>query len=312
MAMQNLKTRFATEGFRAMRLNPDGTIPAASRFLGFTGTVDLSAILDVGDAADLTVKIDSTAEDTNTVDFTDAVDKAAVTVAEAVAALTTAAFTGITWSLDTATGRLKGVSATGTYVQVYGELAAALDFGQGLDHGGEGLVFVKSFDDLTKSIGLPKNIKAKEEIDVEGAQGTVTRMVISAKLQGMSPVIATKNKSYDMLEMIQGGTYNRTNNTYDPPLSSRTQSPRFFVEVYSPLYSQGVSKMEDLTHYEKLLIRSCIGMEGDVPIEAKAWANYSFNLEATEYVNESSVTLPAWQESQLTLANFEALNVETV
>jgi len=310
--MQNLKTRFATEGFRAMRLNPDGTIPAASRFLGFTGTVDLSAILDVGDAADLTVKIDSTAEDTNTVDFTDAVDKAAVTVAEAVAALTTAAFTGITWSLDTATGRLKGVSATGTYVQVYGELAAALDFGQGLDHGGEGLVFVKSFDDLTKSIGLPKNIKAKEEIDVEGAQGTVTRMVISAKLQGMSPVIATKNKSYDMLEMIQGGTYNRTNNTYDPPLSSRTQSPRFFVEVYSPLYSQGVSKMEDLTHYEKLLIRSCIGMEGDVPIEAKAWANYSFNLEATEYVNESSVTLPAWQESQLTLANFEALNVETV
>jgi hypothetical protein len=128
----------------------------------------------------------------------------------------------------------------------------------------------------------------------------------------MSPVIATKNKSYDMLEMIQGGTYNRTNNTYDPPLSSRTQSPRFFVEVYSPLYSQGVSKMEDLTHYEKLLIRSCIGMEGDVPIEAKAWANYSFNLESTEYVDAAGVTLPAWQESQLTLANFEALNVETV
>jgi hypothetical protein len=312
MAMQNLKTRFATEGFRAMRLNPDGTIPRATRFLGFTNTVDVTGVIDVSDAADLTIKIDNGTAETKSVDFTPAVSKSAVTVAEAVSVLTTAAFTGITWSADASTGRLKGVSASGTYVQVYGELAPYLDFGQAIDHGGEGLVFVKSFDDLTKSIGLPKNIKAKEEIDVEGAQGTVTRMVIAAKLQGMSPVIATKNKSYDLLEMIQGGDYDRTANTYDPPLSSRTQSPRFFIEVFSPLYSQGVSKMEDLTHYEKLLIRSCVGMEGDVPIEAKAWANYSYNVEATEYVDESSVTHPAWQESQMTLTQFEALNVETV
>lgn len=312
MAFINLLTRFATTGFRAMRHNPDGTIPTAARFLGFSGTVDVSGIIDVSNEADLTLKLDDGTEETKTVDFSGVSDDTAVTVAEAVSALTTAAFTGVTWTADTATGRLKGAFASGAYVQVYGDLAPYLDFGQALTHGGLGLVFVKAFNDLTKSIGLPKNIKAKEEIDMEGALGTITRMVIAAKLQGISPVFATKNKDYDLLELIQGGTYDRTNGTYDPPLSTRTQSPTFFVEIYSPMYAQGVKKLEDEAAYEKLVLRSCVGMEGDTPAEAKAWANYTYNVESTEYTNESGVTLSAYQEAQLTLSAFEALDVVNV
>jgi hypothetical protein len=313
MAMLNRKTRFATEGLRFMRLNPDGTIPTAARFLGFANTVDLSAVL-VADIGDLTVKVDGGAEDTNSINFTAAADITAVTVAEAVAALTTAAFTGITWSADSATGRLKGVSATGAYVQVYGELAAPMDFGQGLLHGGEGLKFYKFFDDEAMSIGLPKNIKDKEEIDQEGALGTITRMVIGAKLLGLSPVVALKVKDYDVLELVQGGTYNRTAvpPKYDPPTSDVTEHPTFFVEIFSPIYAVGITKLESRDGYEMLLLRSCMGIEGDVPIEAKSWANYAFNLEATEYFTEAGVKLPAYQEGTLTEAQFLALDVENV
>jgi hypothetical protein len=309
--MLTQKSRFATEGARFMRNNPDGTMPRATRFLGFANTADLSAVttLDIGS---LSIKIDGAAVMTEDVDFTAAVDIAAVTVAEAVTALTAAAFAGITWSADAATGRLMGVAASGTYVQVYGTLAPALDFGQGIEHGGLGLKWAKLFNDRAISIDLPKNIKDKEEIDLEGAKGTITRMVIGSKLQGLSPVVTLKDKDYDLLELVQGGTYDRVNNTYDPPTSDESEHPQFFMEIFSPLYAEGTNKMENMSGYEKFLIRSAIGMEADVSIAAKSWATYAFNVEATDYYNESGVKSPSYQEATLTVAQFDALNVVNV
>jgi hypothetical protein len=107
-------------------------------------------------------------------------------------------------------------------IQVTGRLAAALDFGQGIKHGGNGLEIISFFDDETISIGLAKDIKDKEEIDIEGAKGTVTRMVIGAMLQGLSPVVTLKENDYHLLEMIQGGKLDREKGTYDPPLSSES------------------------------------------------------------------------------------------
>lgn len=311
MAYLNQKSRFATEGFRAKRLNPDGTIPTASRFLGFANTANLDAVL-TAHVADLTIKIDNGTAQTESVDFTAASDESAVTVAEAVTALTAAGFTGITWSSDTATGRLKGVAASGTEIEVSGPLAAALDFGMGIEHGGNGLEFIRCFNDRTISIGMTKNKKDKEEIDLEGAKGGLTRMIISAKLLGQTLAIATKDKDYDLLELIQGGTFDRTTGQYDPPLSSRQESPQFFIDVFSPIYSEGSNKLEDMTGYEQIRFRTCIGMEGDVPVEAKAWANYAYDIESTEYENENGVKLPAWFEKTMTVETFEGMNVETV
>lgn len=304
--MLNRKQRFATKGFRIRRLNPDGTRMTKSRMLGFFGTADLSAVttLDVGS---LTVKIDGVV-DTNDVDFSAAADISAVTVAEAVTALTAAGFAGVTWSADASTGRLLGVAAAGVTVQVYGAIAAALDFGQGVDFGGQGCLWYKFFDNSVVSIGLPKNIKDKEEIDSEDANGVITRMIIGAKMLGISPAIVLKKKDYDVLELIQGGTYDRTANTYDPPLSDETEHPMFEIEVFSPIYDEGTNKAGDMSGYEQLLLRSCIGMEGDVPIEAKAWAQYAYNVESTDYKDATGVIWPSYQEATLTVAAFDTLN----
>lgn len=313
MGYVNKKARFATEGFRVKRSNPDGTVPTATRFVGFANTVDLSDVLDdITDAAELTIKIDNGTAEKKTVDLSDAVDKTAVTVAEAVTALNTAAFTGVTFSKEEGTGRLMGTHSTGTEVAVTGPLAAALDFGQGIAHGGNGLEFIKGFDDRTMSIGMTKNKKDKEEIDQEGAKGGITRMLISAKLLGQTLAIAMKDKDYELLELIQGGSFNRTSGRYTPPPSTRLESPLFFIDVFSPIYGEGENKMENMSGYEQLRFLSCTGMEGDVPVEAKAWANYSFDVEASEYTDKDGKKEPAWWEQSMTVETFEGMNVETV
>ena len=313
MAYVNKKARFATEGFRVKRSNPDGTVPTATRFVGFANTADLSDVLDdTLDTADLTIKIDNGTAQTETVDLTAAVDKTAVTVDEAKTALTAADFTGITWSKEAGTGRLMGTHATGKEIAVTGPLAAALDFGQGIAHGGNGLEFIKGFNDRTMSIGMTKNKKDKEEIDQEGAKGGITRMLISAKLLGQTLAIAMKDKDYEMLELIQGGTFDRESGRYTPPPSTRLESPLFFIDVFSPIYGEGENKMENMSGYEQLRFLSCTGMEGDVPVEAKAWANYAYDVEASEYTNEEGKKEPAWWEQSMDVATFEGMYVETV
>lgn len=308
----NRKERFATEGLRFQRHNGDGTIPTAQRFLGFANTVDLSGVL-TGGAADLIIKIDSADPITEAIDFSAVLDDTEVTVDEAITALT-GAFSGITFSQDTKTSRLKGsVSAsTAKIIQIYGPLAAALDFGQSLKHGGNGLEVISFFEDEPISIGLPKDIKDKEEIDIEGAKGTITRMIIGAMLQGISPVVTLKQKDYYLLELVQGGKLDRVTGTYNPPLSKESDHPTFYAEIFSALYSEGSNKLSDVAGYEKLLLRSMIGMEGDVPIDAKAWAQYAFNLTATEYTDDNGDLWPAYQEQTLSLEEFDALRVKNV
>jgi len=205
-----------------------------------------------------------------------------------------------------------GTNLNGKIVQVLGRLAAALDFGNCLKHGGNGLEVISFFDDDTISIGLPKNIKDKEEIDIEGAKGTITRMIIGAMIQGISPVFTTKVKDYYLLELIQGGKLDRETGIYNPPLSHESEHPTFWGEMFSPIYSKGSSKASDVAGYERLLLRTMMGMEGDVPAEAKAWAQYAYNLVATEYTDENDKKYPAWEEQTITASQFDGLNVKGI
>ena len=200
-------------------------------------------------------------------------------------------------------------AVSGDKIQVLGKLAAALDFGQGIKLGGNGLEIISFFGDETVSIGLPKDIKDKEEIDQEGAQGTLTRIVIGAKLQGISPVVTFRQKDYNFVEMVQGGKLNRETGTYDPPLSHETDKPKFYFEVYSPVFNSGTSESTAMAGFEKLLFRIATGIEGDVPIEAKGQASYAYNLTCTEYTDENGVKFPAWQEQILSLTQFDALRL---
>ena len=311
MAMPTLQTGFAAEGSRWMRKNPDGTKPTKDRLIGFAGTVDLSGVL-TNHEADITIQIDNGAPVKKT--FTcNAENESAVTVAEAFAALTTCAFTSFTWSADSVTGRLKGEYAgTGTIIQITGALAAALDFGQGIEHGGNGLEMVKCFDERMMSVTLPKAKKDKEDIDQEGSYGQTKRMTIAERMLGLNPVMTLRDKDYDLLELVQGGTYDRTAKTYKPPLSTRTEMPTFWGEIFVRTYGNGASKVSDNKYIQKYTLNHCTGSEGDLSAEAKQWWSYVYNISNTEYTDETGALKEAYEEGFMTKSEYIALDVLNV
>ena len=305
------KQRWATDGFRVQRHNSDNTIASPQRFVGFANTADLSRVLE-DDRAPLIIKIDAEPCVTRTVDFSNALDTSRVTVAEAVAALNNADFPRIVFSSDAATGRLKGAVSAGSsaiVIQVVSPLAAALDFGQGIKYNGNGLEWRSYFNNEVVSIGLTKDIQDRETIDTESAKGKVRRMTIPAKTLGKSPVFTMMEKDYFLRELIEGGTLDRETGTYNPPLGGDGGSPSFCVEIFSPMYSKDANTVGDYSGFERIFLRSVTGLEGDVPIEAKSWAQYAYNCTAVGYADEYGEQLPAWEEQSLTIEQFDALRV---
>jgi hypothetical protein len=308
------KARFALEGFRVKRCNPDKTYAGPQRTLGFTGEIDLTGILD-NDKAPLSVKIDGGPWQEENVDFS-AATITAVNPSNAVTALNAAGFSGVTFSVNPVTGRLMASAAGAFELQIKGELAGALDFGQCRKYGGLGVYYIKYFNDETIGVTLPNDMKEKEEIDLEGAKGTITRMVIPAKRLGVSPSITAKFKNDELLQMIQGGEYVPSDGAepavYLPPTSQANGSPLFSLDVIAPLYGDGTSTVDQVTHFDRRLFWCCTGTEGDVPMEAKAWAQFAYNINATEYTDENGVLLPADKRFEYTLEQFEALKVYDV
>lgn len=311
----NRRSRFAAKSFRLMRNNPDGTNPTASNMLGFSGTANLTGVL-TSKVADLTVKIDNGTAETKSVDFTAASSESAVTIAEAVTALTTAAFTSLTFSSGTdkdGNACLKCVASTGTYIQITGELAAALGFGNGINFGGNGLeIFHFTDGDGLVSITMPKDTVDKQQIDVESSTGTVRRMNIGAKLLGVSPVISVYKDDYGVLEAIEGGVWDRTEDTYTPPLATETTHPSLMMEVYAPLVNKDNANLGDEDSYELTTLHNCQGMEGDEDFANKDWKTVTYNITASEYTDSTGVAHPAYDKKRISKTAYEALDIANV
>jgi hypothetical protein len=315
--MINKKTVFGPEGAFIVRNNPDGTPATPSRILGFYGTVDLSSIGATN--ARLGVKIDNGVEEINTVDWAAAVDPTAVTVAEMVTAITNAAFTNITVSQDTYTDRLLIVHDTPAsvdFLQVFSvdtdpTFAALLDFGQGQDFGGNGIVFFEAFDNL-KTVALPKNIKAKEEIETESGDGTIISVILNAIIKGYTPVLTMTDDDYYIKEVVQGGTWAPLTNEYTPPLSSVTTSPIFSIYYFGPQYGKGTNQRGTKAGYLMKKIYSVTGLEADESHETKTLKETAYNCDATEWTDECGVRQPFYTDKIYTTDEFDALDVESI
>lgn len=320
----NRKENFGVEGFRIQRNNPDGTIPTYDSMLGFSGTIDVSGLSGAA-TENIAIKEDNGSVDDQVVDISGGVyaDSSAATVAEVVTALNTAnAALGTpqnwTASTDVGTGRLKFelTAGTATKVQLYGGLISYLGFG---NYSGAtptftdiGLKIVKGFD-TTKSITLPKNIKDKEEIENETGDGSITSVIVNAIVKGVTPVITCAKNDYEMKQIIMGGVYDSSNDTYEPPnIDAQTQKPACNIEIFSPAYDQGSNLKTNIAGWEMITLRTVVGYEGDLTKEVKTFSDIIFNLDASEYTNSAGTKLAAYTEEMLTLAEYEALDVENV
>ena len=319
----NRKELFGTQGFRIQRNNPDGTKPTPIRMLGTSGGIDITGIAGTENVA---IKEDSGAEDDQVLDITGGVyvDTSSATVAELVTELNAAnALLGVpqnwTATLDAPTGRLMfelTVPGTVGKVQLSGELISYLGFG---NYSGQqnvltdpGLKIINCFD-TTKTISLAKNIKDKEEIENETADGSLTSVIKGAIVKGVTPVITVAKNDLELKQMIMGGVYDSTLNTYKPPvISEQAQKAPMNIEIFSPGYDKGSNQETNIAGWEQLTLNSVTGYEGDISKEAKSFTDNIFNMDASEYTNDQSVKEASYEEKQLTLAEYEALDILNV
>lgn len=311
MLRTNAEYGFGLKFTRMMGLNDDLTLPANDRIIGGGGPFDFSGVTLIS-AVPLKVKLDNGSVQSLTVDLSGAVSQSAVTVDELVTALDIT-FTGAGLSLDaskdaTSDNRLKiettDTASPPTWIQIYDECAEIAMIGQGL-----GLKFVKS--DTLQSITKTPTQKDEEQITTTDADGIDTEILSDGYRKGFQAVIVdTASEDWEMLQLIEGGTYDETNGTYDVP-TSEDNKIYFFIEAYYAKYSQGTNKEADLIGYVKELYRSCKGVVGD-RVNERAFMNGNYTISGTSYKDEDGNLLGDTQLEELTKVEYDALNLEDV
>jgi hypothetical protein len=296
------------EGFKFFRLmphGPDGLISTPIRVVGGIGPFDFSAA-SVPAAVPIKWKIDNGAELSDDVDITDAVDDAAVTVDELITAITAAPFTGLTASKEAVTGRFKlaiTVPGAAVHFQVYGEFANIVGIGQGF-----GCEFIRS--DTMKSFQETPSVKASETLTTTDANGKDTEVITDGYRKGFTGTLVDTAIDAKLKALMEGGHYDETTKIYEAPTIDDT-APTFWMEVYSAIYHEGTNKEPDLVGYVKKLYRSCKGAIGQMQHQ-RGWADGNYTVVGTTYKDSTGALLGDIQETELTVAQYEALHLLTV
>jgi hypothetical protein len=319
--LNDLMAQFATTGFVIRRTNPGGKMALADRLLGFAGVVDLA------DAVDATTKKGSVSLKRNTqewfdveLDFSLVASIIEVSVQETVTvfntALAAASITDVTASVDADTSRLRLAFTSGVPypdLQIKSKLAGALNFGGCRMNEGLGCYWKKYINDEVKSIAPTVDRTENENIDSEGALGTITRITIKGHRNGVALVITTKYLDQELKQMVEGGRFYPSDGInpagYEPPLSDDLAAPNCTVMTFSPMYDKGQSNEGQEVAYKSDTYYACLGTVGDVSSDAKAIADHTYNLNANEYTDENGTRHAPPKEGLYTPAQWEALNV---
>ena len=307
------KYEFGLPFGRFMPLNDDLTIPTATRMFGGTGPFDFSGVADDTQVA-LTIKQDNGAATSIVVDVSGAADTSAVTVAELVSALTTGAtpaLSTIDISASSATGktgstRIKlestNTASTPVYVQVYGEFAELALFGQGF-----GLKLIKT--NTLQSATFTPTVKEDETFTITDAEGVDTEIITDGYMKGVTGTIVDTAKDKELDVLMYGGSYNDTTGRYEAPTSESVRY-YFYAEFYYPYFSEGTNQEADIVGYAQKGVRIAKGVLGE-DAHTRDWSISNYTINATNYKDENGDLLGSFFKDDLTIAEYNALNLET-
>ena len=308
MALKNnARYAFGLHYMRFMALNDDLTKPAPDNIIGGAGPFDFSGYTPIT-TIPLKVKLGAADEVAVTMDLTAAVDDAAVTVDEVVTALT-AAFTtadvDLTASKVAETGRLKIVADDPlvTDLQVYGDGAKTLMIGQG--HGVQYLV-----SDTMQSFSNTPVRKEGERITTTDAQGFDTEVITDGYYKGFTGSIVDTAEDWAILALLEGLHLDATTGALSSPTFA-TVRPYVAIEAFYAKYRKGQSYEGEMVGYRKVDAPMCKGMGGEKTHE-RGWSNETYTVEGKTWVDESGVEHSAWTKTELTVPQFNALDIEHV
>lgn len=307
MALRNdAEFEFAPVGARVIVNNPDGSMPTTTAgALSAAGTFDFSGVVSIA-AVSITVKIDNAAAVTDTIDLTAAVDDAAVTPAEFVAAFNAVGSIGpgSSTTASVVDGRVKVVKPTPgatKYLQVYGEAAELAGFGYGY-----GAVILPI--QTQQSIADAPTQKESERLAITDSLGLDTAIITRGYRTGATLTLTDTAMDQELRAVLEGGTWNPTTKVYSVPTSSSTK-PTFTFESWSGIYEKDDNLEANMVGYLQKVSRACTGTFGERAGDRNLQAR-TYTINVTPYRDPSTGTrYPDTDETTLTVAAFDALDV---
>ena len=291
---------------RFMPLNDDLTIPVPSRIVGGAGPFDFSGAAHIN-AVPIIVKIDNNDPVAINVDLSGVVDNTAVTAEELRDAINLVAGPAdVVASVNLTTGRLHlayDESDVIGYLQIYGEGAEISLIGQGL-----GCRFITS--DTLRSIGETPVVKDEEIITTTDAKGLDTSVITDGYRKGFTAPVVDTAEDWSLLALMEGGHYDPDTGVYEVPTSEDSKI-YFYVEAYYARYTRGDNKESELISYVQKLHRSCKGAIGDKSHE-RGFADGNYTITGTSYKDENEILYGDTKLTELTIEDYDALDVYNV
>jgi len=303
---------FGSSFLKFIPKNSDGSTP-----LPYPGKSEVAAFSGVGPfdfsgataiaAVPLTIKINTTAE-TKTIDLSAAVDDSAVTATELMAAITTAAFTGVTASVDTrGYGKILATGKDGEvdYIQVYGEAATLGYFGFGF-----GLQFRYSNTQKT-FVFTPTNVE-DEKIETIDINGLKTYVITPGYRDGLTATMTESAVDDQLRALFTGGSYDTVNKIFIDPTADAFR-PLIAVETESKMYLKNGNQSGDYIGSKITRAFNMSAKEDSIGDGGRNFQDPGYSFNGTDYkdpVSGSSIGASSTQD--YTKAAFELLDYENI
>lgn len=303
-----------------MRQNPGGlSVYLSGYLLGFAGTVNIEGALDEDEKATLKIKVGSGAVKKIEPDFKDAkyTELTPTEAAEVLnAALEKEEIEDCEFSVDNETKRLKFAPKEEVrFIQIYGNLAAALHFGNCRLNEGKGCYLWGSRDGDLKSASETENWEEDKKIENDSPTGKKVTYTIPGKRGGTQIVLTDRLASREAKQMVNGGIWIECTadkpEVYEPPAESGDDTRK--VDVFT--YSKIMEKYDNLEGDEKYIReRAYIGGLGHMARTggAGSWTDSEYTLNVGSYTDDDKKEHASPRESDYTRSQYEALGFDDI
>jgi hypothetical protein len=301
-----------------MRQNPGGKSPyLQGHLLGFAGTINiLEAVDPITKIASIKIKVGNGDVQLKDINFS-AASPDTLTPSAAVEAFTIADFTDCTFSVDPETNRLKLTpdDPAVKWIQAYGDLAAALNFGNCRYSEGKGCYLWPSFDGDLKSIAETEQWSEEATIENDSPLGTPVKYTRPGRRSGTQIVLTDRLHSYAAKQMVNGGRWisgtTDTPEIYEPPVASDNAPKRVDVFTFSRVFEKNDNTEGD----EKFVLeRRYIGGVGSRKKTggAGSWSDGEYTLTFGTYIGDDGKEHSSPQEANYTQAQWEAMQLSGI
>jgi len=301
-----------------MRQNPGGYSPYLQKYLlGFKGTVDITQALKTGNKGRLKIKVgNGDVQKKKDINFPEEEIKS-ITPDEVCNVLKDAGFTDCTFTVDEKTGRLK-LSPTDenvAFIQIYGDLAAALQFGDCRLNEGKGCYLWASMDGDLKSVAETENWDEDKKIENDSPLGNKVSYTVRGRREITQIVVSDRIASREAKQMINGGKWiagdENTSGRYEPPISSSNKPGK--VDVFT--YSKIMDKLENVEGDEVFVReRLYIGGIGRMARTggAGSWSDSEYTLTFNTYTDEEEIEHGSPRETDYTIDQWNLFELSGV